>query len=837
MKAERGHCLRLTLVALVQGMNKFLKFHLLFIFITLPLSLTAQISFHWKEILDSTQTGFAINPLNPNTIIAERWQIRGQTACNNLWISYNAGDDWQKHCEIDSGNYAISYPNILYCPTDSNVLLAQGKSIYKSWDGGKHWLSVLDSPSGFGGFEQHVDFNRLNPSIAYSFYPRSGIVYASLDTGTTWLLRSQISAIIDYRGSIVVNSIDPNLILVFGEKSGVFRSADGGHTWSVSKHTDCNSVRAVVWDKDNKNIAYVSFEVDGEGGIYKTTDAGLNWVLCRSQTSYNLAVDSGQVYTGNYGVFTSYDNGNSWQKLGLEGPGPWVIKSGSDHAVYSNGQSKLTVLRRIGTGKISGTVRNSLTGQPIDYAEIKIIETGDDVTMSNKDGRYAAVIPPGTYTVEVSFGTMQKTYSNISVVLNTTNNYDFELPIDEKFESYTGRIHNAFGAGIQSRIYLGGVTAHQSYFNFTSSTDEDGNFTIPGLSNLSYYYPPYVEPKVKPYVETLVGSPDFTDFNHIQSLSDILIEPADLIVVNQFTNYNPYEYRFIPYNRTSAWNTLTDGETVPLYLIGLTKKKTVLWVMKPDSLSKDALESLTNICQKGYNLILFGRNPAVSTYSTTFFNQVLGISKETKSPSVDYLPNGGSGSYVKGAEDSPISDGLRFILYKSSFEALKPIKSGVVPIFNYVNNRDSSFVAGVLVNNTGNGGRAVFFNFDPSSYYVPGDTILFRSLKFFEAQNLMRTFAQTPSLLSISQNFPNPFNPTTKVRFILSQPSKVTCKIYDVLGQEIRTILRGELLTGAENEFTWDGRDNAGKIVSSGIYFYRLTAGNTVKAKKMLLIK
>jgi hypothetical protein len=93
-----------------------------------------------------------------------------------------------------------------------------------------------------------------------------------------------------------------------------------------------------------------------------------------------------------------------------------------------------------------------------------------------------------------------------------------------------------------------------------------------------------------------------------------------------------------------------------------------------------------------------------------------------------------------------------------------------------------------------------------------------------------------PRSYALHANFPNPFNPTTTIRYDLKQDGKVTLKVYNVLGQEVRTLVSAVEKAGYRS-VTWDGKNNLGEAVSSGIYFYRLEAGNFVKARKMMLLK
>ena len=90
---------------------------------------------------------------------------------------------------------------------------------------------------------------------------------------------------------------------------------------------------------------------------------------------------------------------------------------------------------------------------------------------------------------------------------------------------------------------------------------------------------------------------------------------------------------------------------------------------------------------------------------------------------------------------------------------------------------------------------------------------------------------QVPVALMLGQNYPNPFNPTTNITFALPNESHVTLKVYNSLGQEVSTLVEGNMGAGTHN-LVWDG-----SRLASGVYFYRMQAGNQVITKKMLLIK
>jgi len=88
-----------------------------------------------------------------------------------------------------------------------------------------------------------------------------------------------------------------------------------------------------------------------------------------------------------------------------------------------------------------------------------------------------------------------------------------------------------------------------------------------------------------------------------------------------------------------------------------------------------------------------------------------------------------------------------------------------------------------------------------------------------------------PKEFRLEQNFPNPFNPTTKIQYQLPQDAKVTLKIYDILGSEVTTLVNEEQ-EAAYKEVQFNGNN-----IASGMYVYRLTTGNFISTKKMILLK
>ncbi|HMY35662.1 MAG TPA: T9SS type A sorting domain-containing protein [bacterium] len=97
-------------------------------------------------------------------------------------------------------------------------------------------------------------------------------------------------------------------------------------------------------------------------------------------------------------------------------------------------------------------------------------------------------------------------------------------------------------------------------------------------------------------------------------------------------------------------------------------------------------------------------------------------------------------------------------------------------------------------------------------------------------------FEGIPTEFALSQNYPNPFNPRTTIRYDVAKAGKVVIKVYNMLGQEVATLINAQRDPGRYS-IQWDGRNNAGSVVASGVYLYRMQVGDVVRSKRMLFLK
>jgi hypothetical protein len=96
--------------------------------------------------------------------------------------------------------------------------------------------------------------------------------------------------------------------------------------------------------------------------------------------------------------------------------------------------------------------------------------------------------------------------------------------------------------------------------------------------------------------------------------------------------------------------------------------------------------------------------------------------------------------------------------------------------------------------------------------------------------------ATHPTEFNLEQNYPNPFNPETVIKFSLKEDSRVTLRIYNVLGQTVRTLVDEQKPAG-EYAIPWNGKNEASEDVASGVYFYRIKAGNYESVRRMTLLR
>ncbi|MCX6827541.1 MAG: M6 family metalloprotease domain-containing protein [candidate division Zixibacteria bacterium] len=274
--------------------------------------------------------------------------------------------------------------------------------------------------------------------------------------------------------------------------------------------------------------------------------------------------------------------------------------------------------------------------------------------------------------------------------------------------------------------------------------------------------------------------------------------------------------------------------------------KTVIWYTGDsagDYMQTADISTIKDFLDTGGNLFLTGQGIAgeLQTQDSAFLQ--------------NYLHAQCDGAYFNfyqdGISGSPIGDSLKIRYFSGCNQMfclspeIIPINGGV-PEFKLKNGRNYS-----AVSFNSSDYKVVFFNWgyeailNSGSGYTNRDLILGRILNFFgdgtSGVNDEDGQPVLPISFSLGQNYPNPFNPSTAIKYSIRNTGgriipNTILKIYNILGQEIKTLVDRKETTG-EHTVRWDGTDQSGKEVASGIYFYRLIRGLDRETKKMILLK
>jgi len=187
------------------------------------------------------------------------------------------------------------------------------------------------------------------------------------------------------------------------------------------------------------------------------------------------------------------------------------------------------------------------------------------------------------------------------------------------------------------------------------------------------------------------------------------------------------------------------------------------------------------------------------------------------------------GSADNGATWLPLADG-----YDARYNS-----TDWIPVYNTGDDGNSSLFVTHEINllNTFVAGETILIRFRLfSDTYVYGwgwtiDNVNIQGKTSVESDDLL------PEVFSLSQNYPNPFNPSTTINYTLPIALRVSLKIYNIMGQEVRSLKHDKKQQAGFYSVIWDGRDHTGSLLPSGVYFYKIEAGEYIKIRKLTLLK
>ncbi len=286
------------------------------------------------------------------------------------------------------------------------------------------------------------------------------------------------------------------------------------------------------------------------------------------------------------------------------------------------------------------------------------------------------------------------------------------------------------------------------------------------------------------------------------------------------------------------WDEFYRGEVPSNILLGYTPDGQIIYTDDFGDLSVSSKMSLIDLLSNYGKLLISSGALGLILDSTTFYRQYLHADLITPYFNAYYPTDG-----VLGVpqEQMFLGNFFPFITQTGFCEEIDPVPPATTVLKYHASNYQSSGSAAIKYVNYGpaDSTRVIYYAFNWANL---SNTDRYRLLKgshtwlVTEVEEEYTPKGNLPDRFSLFQNYPNPFNPNTLIEYALPQASLVKLVIYNILGQKVK-VLVDEYQKPGYKRILWDGKNDKGQMVSSGIYFYQLKAGEQVFTKKMIMVK
>lgn len=802
--------------------------------------LRAQVELQWTPVFENTNAlAFALNPFNDNIMYA--------TKSGTFYVTHDGGTSWHARGHVPQ----IEIRNIAVCPADTSVIIMYANgSLLRSSDGGFFWTEVLQNISMDG---ETIEFHPQYPDSVFYIDFLDGNLWVSGDRGSTWNVRANAS--VTHVCSFSINPYNPHQMIAGAGNTRVSRSDDGGYTWQIVKSGNeyFSEIPKIKWDPTNPGRAYASTYLDNYFSVFKSVDQGKSWskpgIFGIPMWSLDIDPVNGNIYLGefqnstNCEIYKSYDSGNSWQVLGdIPGTAAWMIKTANDSVVTALtldgffGIGGIYRMKIPQLGYISGKILDSFSDIPIEFSQIVVNETGDKLHIGNQSGTFLMALPEGNYSFTITSGKLQKTINSISITTGDTSHLNIQLPVDIRYLPLSGIIRDKQGQPVPSDVILDYTTLNKIPNQKTITSDSAGVYQFDSLLSTNIYTKIRFEPRVLPY-----SAAEFDNID-LQNNWNIFLDFADIILANGSADSQLTErYILALRNAGLTWVT-TDGseknDNISNAIVSKTRYNTLIWYDRHDEsgINEAVRDSLYALMLNGNNLILSGQNMLEYNAGSALFTE-LGI--------------GFSGNYtidgfadpLNGYPGNAVGENVSFSirpLNQNSTDIISFSDHNASAAFYYGNFSDSAAIAGITINDTGHGAKAVVMGFDldlAPPLVMSG--IISRSMDYFNGVLSLKSQNRiVPEKLTIYQNYPNPFNPQTTISFDLAENATITADIFSVNGQKVRTLTANQNYPSGLHKIKWDGLSDSGQKMASAVYYCRITTVDGLnQTQKMLLIR
>lgn len=637
------------------------------------------------------------------------------------------------------------------------------------------WLGGMYKSTDAGETWNHLENEFSNKSVySLELLPNGNIlagsgngIHFSSDNGETWTQ----SSLTDFLVSTITLDDAGSIYVGSVYENNIYRSNDYGVNWTAL-NSDIWGIRSIV-TKDINLIVVAS-----DAGIYRSSDTGATWqnVLPPNQSINDLTL----IHNGNFAAISNFgdfyissDEGMNWDSISTINNSARIIFSSSNGDIYLGSY---------------GVYRS--TNEGISWTKLNFLQSSGMVRSIAENNNFFFA---GTY------------FSGVFRSVDSGNNWS------QSSSGINNSTISTMEKGLINKVYAISVPAGLSV-----TSDNGENWSV-----LNTMGP----------VTSFTASPNGTIFASsggslmgviLRSIDsgtywDIILQ-VDSAITQVNVNLDNSVYAIINHKLFKSSNNGNDW-----FEIQLTSPAEFIKSVTFNNIGYIFCETGTGYFRSSDNggnweylvstpegIVIFGITKTNEMYATASDSNFYRSTDFGNSWNSIYKSNGNA---VKSFADD--SEGNLFILL-SGTGVLRSADNGIS--WQEIN----SGLDNVSLNN---------LIITDNDYILAGTSGegVYKSVN--KTTSLENSFAELPTSFLLEQNYPNPFNPTTNIRFKIAESGYVSLKIFDVLGNEIETLISGEKPSG-DYEVKFDGRS-----LSSGIYFYQLRSGEIIQTKKMILIR
>jgi hypothetical protein len=651
--------------------------------------------------------------------------------------------------------------------------------VFRTTNSGVSWTQVNSGLTNTNVYAIATTHDNLGHDIVFAGTDGSG-VFKSTNNGDTWTQSNSFS-----NGSVYALDISGTTVYAGVYNDGVYVSNDTGRTWTADGLAN-RSINTLYGSGTNL------FAGLGGGGVFRTTDGGANWTQLNSGLTNtdvrSLVYDgNGRLDAGTYGggVFASTNNGTTWSATGSMSS-PYVNAVGWGAGSFGPYLIAATDGGGIYISTNGGTVwTQQNVGLPNLYVRALY-----GTSFAGTDGGGVAASTNGGFSWVVRDSGMVSSFL-LSFRANGSNLYA-----------------GTFGAGLFLSTDNG--TSWRPMNNGLSTT-----FVSALLMNGPTMYAGTLANAAGGGVNRSTdGGATWTPVN--SGLTNLSVNALAMIGTNLFAG--TLGGVFLSTNSGNSWtlvsNGLTNTQVNTLAVVGTNLFAGTTGTSSAVFLSTDNGSSWSATSIGWPNA---GTNVYALTVNGT--DLYVGISQPGSGFNAVYrtTDNGSSWPLVSGSVPTPT---VRSMVFANS-TLLAGTDGGVIVLRNNSWSAANTGLVNTQVYALSVLGTNLFAG-------TNGDGVWRRSIS--EVTDV-KELGPLPNEFALMQNYPNPFNPSTTISFSLSKSSKATLRMFDVLGREVATLMNETKQPGTYS-VQWDASGFA-----SGIYFYRLQAGDYVDTKKLVFLK